>query len=111
MSAHTPGPWLVSRMPRQGIRDEIVAPADPSRGLYSSVTVALVPYARGDCGVASDSRTAETLSADASLIAAAPELLSALVDLWDAAKRTGALPDNCTAFRNASRAIAKAVSK
>jgi hypothetical protein len=93
MSEHTPGPWAVERGP-DGY--EIV-----SRSPHLSASVAGI-----------SARHSPTGDADARLIAAAPELLAALigmVELHDNLKTKGVLPaDYGIAAGKAHAAIAKA---
>ena len=86
MSAHTPGPWKFGKcLSMRSYKWVVAYDTDKGRG----VQVALV-----DSG-----------SANASLIAAAPELLAALIDLAD---RAEGLESKCLGTVMARAAIAKA---
>ena len=102
MSAkHTPGPWAARAFPAYGYG---ITAEDSPQARESFAVVHFADTSRG--------RTAERARGDALLIAAAPDLLAALLDI--VAIDDGdisALWPYCDLFDNARDAIAKAVGE
>lgn len=104
---HTPGPWHVRAVfpdPTRGHRFEpVVSIVARSTQLYATFRLADIPDVAG--------RDTEEM-ANAQLIAAAPELLAALVQLYNAASLATLPRDSIlgAAFDAAREAIAKAQS-
>jgi len=101
VSAHTPGPWIAKRHAGYVETDWRIKPAHPIKGS----TVGFAPHAvvKGDARIVSEAEKA----ANASLIAAAPELLEALQRIASFTAYQDC--DNCLEMNAVARAaIAKA---
>jgi hypothetical protein len=94
LMTHTPGPWVAGHF--DDIGDEIVI--QTHEGEY---------VASIDCDGAYEGKIAKCIDANAALIAAAPDLLAALVNLYGIAVDEGIVGDNTT-LEAARAAIAKA---
>lgn len=97
MSAHTPGPWVI-RDGDEWTYDVVTHHGELPDGSPNAWNVASINGRRDEA------------KANLSLIAAAPELLAALEDLYEAYGRSVAADDwDLEAGRSAAAAIAKAV--
>lgn len=92
MSAHTPGPWEVHRLPQ---------------GDFSEPSIAI--YGDGGRRAVALIHSATRAEANARLIAAAPELLAALEGILEIGKRDMSNPKYDEYFSAARTAIAKAL--
>lgn len=98
MSAHTPGPW-VAHLDRYSIRRDHALPVE-----VASVSTATISSHCGHYRIDHDEARANAL-----LIAAAPDLLDALMQ-WQAADRDNDPRERMNARRSRDAAIAKALS-
>ena len=95
---HTPGPWRVAKMRAMTGPTEEMLTVEGGIETDAPERVARVGF-----------EVTETAEADARLIAAAPELLEAAIELKDVCNRPSAARTRAEAWRKLDKAIAKAL--
>ncbi len=108
MSKHTPGPWILSTVPTSVGSCHKIGPFPNGD---RSATFACV-YADGHRkGIDDSNPAAIELAANARLIAAAPEMVDALIDLCNRILEEGATPLDWGEYEAALDAIARATGE